>query len=120
MIISAANVLVRIKRIDTSQPITKIREKLDAVRRFSLWVGPVIGFAWWLIWIPVVVAAGFDQVLRPNSLSPSLIVGVIGIAVSFGLYAMAMKSEHWRQKIGGRSVTNAERELTEIEQTNIR
>lgn len=119
LIISAANVLVRIKRIDTAKPITEIREKLDAVRRFSLWVGPVIGFAWWLIWIPVVVAAGFDQVLHPNSLSPSLIVGMIGIVVSFGLYAMAMKSEHWRQKIGGRSVTNAERELTEIEQTNI-
>ncbi|WP_338020180.1 serine/threonine-protein kinase [Rhodopirellula sp. P2] len=120
LIISAANVLVRVKRIDTSQPITDIRERLNGVRNFSLRVGPIIGFAWWLIWIPVVVAAGFDPVLHPNSLYPSLIVGVIGLAVSCGLYAMAMKSEHWRQKLGGRSVTNAQRELTEIEQANIR
>lgn len=120
LIIAAANVLVRIKRVDTSQPINEIRERLNAVRSFSLRVGPIIGIAWWLIWIPVVVAAGFDSILHPNSLYPSLIVGVIGLVVSCGLYAMAMKSEPWRQKLGGRSVTNAERELTEIEQTNIR
>lgn len=119
LIISAVNVLVRIKRIDTSQSILQVREKLDAVQSFSLRVGPIIGFAWWLIWIPVVVAIGFDPVLHPNSLYPALIVGLIGILVSCSLYGIAMKSDHWRQKVGGRSVATANRVLDEIEQAKI-
>ena len=71
------------------------------------------------------MAIGFDPVLHPNSLIPSLIVGVVGIAASLCLYRHALRSEQtgakaWRTRLAGKSLSAAETALDEIEKAAIR
>jgi serine/threonine-protein kinase len=125
VIAAGAAVCTRINRIDYSEPVDQIRSKLDAVRNVYLKVGAVIGFPWWLMWIPATVAIGFDAVLHPNSLFPSLGVGVIGMVVSYWLYVRVQRSgkpsaETWRKRFAGDSIANAYVVLDEIEQARIR
>ena len=124
LIVAAAAVCTRINRIDYSKPIDQIRSRLDAVKNTYLQVGGLIGFPWWLMWLPATVALGFDGVLYPNSLIPSLVVGVIGMLVSYWLYLRVQRSEKpsaetWRKRFAGTSIANADRVLNEIEQAQI-
>ena len=68
VISQALLVCTRIRRIDYSKSVVDIRSKLDSLRSGYLRAGIIIGFVWWLMWIPVAVAIGFDAVLHPNSL----------------------------------------------------
>ncbi len=125
VISQAALVCTRISRIDYSKPIDMVRSKLESVRSGYLRAGVIIGFVWWLMWIPVSVAVGFDAVLHPNSLIPSLIVGVVGLFVSLWLYWRALRSanpssESWRRKLSGESIAAAYLALDEIESAQIR
>jgi eukaryotic-like serine/threonine-protein kinase len=122
---SAAAVCTRIKRIDYSKPVDNIRSALDSVQYVYLSVGPIIGSAWWLMWIPFCVAIGFDAVLHPNCLYVSLFVGVIGILVSVWLFRRVLKSDKtsarsWRRKLSGESIAAAYLALEEIESAQIR
>ena len=105
--------------------VWQVRHRLDLVKNAYLKLGGVIGFPWWLMWIPVSVAIGFDAVLHPHSLIPSLIVGITGLVVSFWLFARMQTSddknaEAWRRKPAGDSLFNAYLALKEIEQARIR
>ncbi len=66
VISQALLVCTRIRRIDYSKSVVDIRSKLDSLRSGYLRAGVIIGFVWWLMWIPVVVALGFDAVLHPQ------------------------------------------------------
>lgn len=125
VIAAGAAVCTRINRIDYSEPVDQIRSKLDAVKNIYLSVGGLIGFPWWLMWIPATVAIGIDVVLHPHSLIPSLVIGVIGLAVSYWLYMRVQRSdsptaETWRKRFAGESIANAYLILNEIEQAQIR
>ncbi|MFK8114039.1 MAG: serine/threonine protein kinase, partial [Rubripirellula sp.] len=125
VIASAAAVCTRIKRIDYSNPVVDIRDKLGRLQALYLRVGPGLGLPWWLLWIPACVAIGFDAVLHPSSLVVSLIVGVVGLAVSLWLYWLAVRpgtasSESRRQKLSGGSISAAYLALEEIENAQIR
>lgn len=118
-------VCTRIRRIDYSESIADIRSKLDSLRSGYLRAGVIIGFVWWLMWIPVAVAVGFDYVLNPNSLIVSLIVGIMGFAVSLWLYWRALRvgnpsAEAWRRKLSGQSIAAAYLALDEIKNAQIR
>ncbi|MFN3192351.1 MAG: serine/threonine-protein kinase [Aureliella sp.] len=120
----AAAVCTRINRIDYSRPVTEIRSRLDDVRRVYLGVGSMVGFPWWLMWIPATVAIGFDAVLLPASLWVSLGVGVVGLAISLWLYLRLLWSEaesarKWQRGFEGESISNAFIALGEIEAANI-
>ena len=124
LIATGIGVCVRIKRLDTSRPVPEVRGGLDSLRWFYLRVGPLIGFPWWLMWIPLAVAAGFDVVLHPNSLVPGLVVGVIGLAVSAWLYGRLMlaegpKAEARRRGMAGSSIAAADVALREIEESGV-
>ncbi len=121
----AASVCTRIKRIDYSQPVDQVRMRLNNVKDTYLRVSPAIGLPWWLMWIPLAVAMGFDIVLHPNSLIPSLIIGVIGLVVSLWLYLRVQRpdnasAEKWRTSFAGGSIAAANQALQEIEQAQIR
>ncbi len=125
VIAQALLVCTRIKRMDYSKSVEEIRGKLDSVRAGYLRAGVLIGFIWWLMWIPVVVAIGIDEVLHPRSLIVSLVVGSIGFAVSVWLYWRALRSgnasaESWRRKLSGESISSAYVALDEIEDAQIR
>jgi serine/threonine-protein kinase len=125
VIAQAALVCTRIRRIDYSKPVEEIRHKLDSVRSGYLQAGVIIGFIWWLMWIPVFVAIGFDAVvIHRNSLVPSLVIGVVGLVVSVWLYWRLLKSstpssESWKRKLAGESLAAAYLALEEIENANI-
>ena len=125
VISQAVLVLTRVKRIDYSKPIANIRSSLDHVRSAYLRAGVLIGFIWWLMWIPVCVAIGFDAVvIYRNSLVPSLVVGVVGFVVSVWLYWKVLQStnesaEAWRTKLAGESIAAAYQTLDEIENAKI-
>ena len=121
----AANVCTKIRKIDYSKPVDEIRSRLSILRTAYLRVSPFIGFIWWLMWIPVAVALGFDIILHPNSLVPSLIVGVVGLAVSIWLYIRVVwginsSTEAWKKRLAGGSLASADLALQEIEKTQIR
>ncbi|TWT98052.1 Serine/threonine-protein kinase PknB [Botrimarina colliarenosi] len=125
VISQALLVCTRIRRIDYSKSVVDISDKLDSLRSGYLRAGVIIGFIWWLMWIPVAVALGFDVVLHPNSLYPSLIIGIIGFGVSLGLYWRALRSgnpsaESWRRKLSGGSIATAYLALDEIKSAQIR
>lgn len=122
---TSANVCAKIKRIDYSRPVDEVRSKLGTVRTAYLRNGYVIGFPWWLMWIPVTVALGIDAVLQPNSLIVSLLIGVVGLAVSVFLTEKLLSSrnesaEKWRMQFSGSSIRAAFRSLDEIEEARIR
>ncbi|QDS98771.1 serine/threonine protein kinase [Adhaeretor mobilis] len=125
VIISAIAVCVRIKQVDYSQPVDEIRNKLDHVRSLRISLGPILGFAWWLLWIPIAVAVGFDAVvLHRNSLLPSLVIGIVGLAVSLWLYWGALRSGNpsapsWRRKLSGGSLAATYLAIDEIENAQI-
>lgn len=124
MISQSALVCTRIKRIDYSKSIVEIRGKLDSLRSGYLRAGIIIGFVWWLMWIPVSVAVGFDAVLLPYCLIPSLVIGIVGFGVSVWLYWRLLRSantlaESWRRKLSGESISAAYLALDEIESAQI-
>lgn len=124
LIAQALLICTRVRRIDFSRPIHEIRSKLESLRSGYLRSGPIVGYAWWLMWIPVAVSIGFDQVLHPNALYLSLGVGVVGLAVSLWLHWLALrpgnqKAGDWRTKMSGESIAAAYRTLDEIEKAQI-
>ena len=121
---TAAHVCTRIKRIDYSRPVSEIRDGLSIVRTAYLRCGLAIGYPWWLMWIPVGVAVGFDDVLHPYSLIPSVVVGGIGLVVSVWLTLRVQRpdnptAEAWRKRLAGSSLAAADLALREIEQAHI-
>lgn len=125
VISQSALVFTRLKRIDYSKPVDSIRSKLDSMRDAYLRAAVIIGFVWWLMWIPVSVAIGFDVVMHPNSLFPSLVIGVIGLIVSAWLFRRVLKSKAGsaniqKLKLSGESIKSAYLALDEIEGAKIR
>jgi len=125
VISQAVLVCTRIRRIDYSKSVVDVRSKLDSLRSGYLRAGVMIGFVWWLMWIPVAVAVGFDGVLHPNSLILALVVGIVGFVASLWLYWLVLGSgntstESWRRKLSGESIAAAFLALDEIENAQIR
>lgn len=123
-IAQSANLLTRVLRIDYTESVVEIREKLERVRAGYMRAGVVIGFSWWLMWIPLAVAVGIDAVLYPGSLYVSLIVGVVGFVASVFLYNRSINSERaseqkWSRQYCGASLSNASLLLKEIEHAGI-
>ncbi|PQO42675.1 serine/threonine protein kinase [Blastopirellula marina] len=124
VIAQSAIVCTHIRRVDYSKSVADIRGKLDRLQARYLRAGVIIGFVWWLMWIPVAVAAGFDIVLHPNCLIPSLGIGIVGFVVSCVLYWLALRpsnpsADTWRTQLSGKSITAAYLALGEMEQAKI-
>ena len=124
VIAAAAHVLTRIGRIDYSKPVQQVREMLDHVRKAYLMTGPVVGFPWWLMWIPVCVAIGFDAVMYPGCLWVSLAIGIPGLAISLWLYLRVLNSKEasaqkWQKSFIGEGLSRAYMTLGEIERARI-
>lgn len=119
-----AHVWTRISRMDYSKPIREIRGMLERVRKAYLLGGPLIGFPWWIMWLPMAVALGFDIVMHPFCLWPSLAIGIPGLAISIWLHwRFVVKNKNvdtiWQKQFVGSSISNAYRMLVEIEQAKI-
>lgn len=124
MIGASAHVLTRMRLVDYSNPVREVRVMLDRVRQAYLLVGPLIGFPWWLMWIPVSVAIGFDAVLYPRCLWPSLAIGISGVAISLWFYLSILNSrktsaKKWQKSFIGASLSKSQMMLDEIERAGV-
>ena len=124
VILVSAHILTRTRRIDYSKTVHEVRGQLDKVRQAYLRLSPHVGFPWWLMWLPVAVCLGFDEVMHPFSLFPSIAVGMIGMAISYWLYVRVQRpnrpaADQWRTRLAGKSIGNAYRALREMDQAQI-
>jgi serine/threonine-protein kinase len=124
MIGFAANVCTKIKRIDFSKPTVEIRKQISVVRSSYLRQAHVVGFPWWVMWIPAAVCLGFDVVMQPNCLWPSLIAGCLGWFLFVLLHFQVNKSTSdraiaLRRQLSGHSISSALAALDQIEDANI-
>ena len=74
--------------------------------------------------VPVAVSLGFEQVLHPYALYPSLAVGIVGFSVSAWLNWLALRpanpnADQWRTKMSGESLAAAYLTLDEIEKARV-
>ncbi len=118
------NVCTRIRRMDYAKPVRQVRKMLDQVRKAYLLGGPLVGFPWWLMWLPASVAIGFDEVLNPYCLWLSLAVGIPGFAISLWLHRRIVRSNEtsggtWQKGLIGESLSRAYMSLEEIESAQI-
>lgn len=125
MILAAGLIGARIKRLDCSQSVEQIRDKLDTIRTAYLRFGAFLGLAWWLLWIPLAVAVGFDIVADPKSLGISVGIGAVGFVLSAVVYLRFLRSEkpsaaRRRGILAGESLRTAYLALDEIARSEIR
>lgn len=121
---AGAHVWTRIGRVNYSAPITQVRAMLDRVRKAYLLGGPLVGFPWWLMWLPLFVAIGFDAVMYPYCFWISLAIGIPGFAVCLWLHWRFVVSNDnveskWQKHFVGESLSKAYRTLDEIERARI-
>ena len=120
---AGAHVCTRIGRMDYSKPVGQVRKMLDNVRKAYLLSGPLVGFPWWVMWIPVAVACGLDSVMHPYCLWVSLAVGIPGWIISMWLYLRFVRSRteeaKWQKNLIGESLSQAYMSLGEIERAQI-
>jgi len=124
-ILAAGITCSQIKSIDYSQPVETIRLGLDKIRFGYLRFGASLGFAWWLLWIPLAVSLGFDAIALGPACWGSVLIGVVGIIVSAFFYLRLLSSEgqsanKCKEVLAGESLRDAYRALAEIEATEIR
>lgn len=124
MILAAGVVCMRIKRLDYSKSVQEIGDGLEGIRSAYLRFGILLGFAWWLLWMPLVVAVGFDAVVFPPALWISATIGVVGLVVSLIFCTRFLKSENqvaerWKTTLGGESLRAAKLALQEIDAAEI-
>lgn len=123
VIAAGAHVCTRIGRMDYSKPVGQVRKMLDNVRKAYLLSGPLVGFPWWVMWIPVAVACGLDIVMHPYCLWVSLAVGIPGWIISMWLYLRFVRSRteesKWQKNLIGESLSQAYMALREIERAQI-
>ena len=120
-IVQAGMVCGGIKGVDYSRPVSEIRDSIEKVRSRYLRTGVLMGFAWWLMWLPVCAALGIDMVvLHAPTRNISLLTGAIGLVVSLWWYRRALRSgDGWRHRLSGESIAAALRGLDEIESASI-
>jgi serine/threonine-protein kinase len=126
-IIAAGMTLGKIRSIDYAAPVLSIQKQLASVRRIYVGSGIVVGYAWWLLWIPfaVVVFAylGVDiYTTAPGFVWISVAVGIAGLLVMWGFHRWASNPrrgafrQRYAESLSGGSVRRAQRVLDEIAQ----
>lgn len=116
-----ANTVSKIRGLDYAAPLANAKEQLSRVRSRYLISGSMLGLAWWLLWVPAAIAMGFDQLLWPQVLWPSLIVGIVGLAVCFSVAGWlarpkAKNRKKWLDAISGKSLIKARQALEELDE----
>ena len=120
----AAHVLTRLGRMDYSKSVSEVRQMLERVRKAYLLGGQIVGFPWWIMWLPATVAIGIDAVMYPYSFWPSLAVGLVGWSISAWIFnrhihAKESSDARWQKAIIGLSLSRAYMMLGEIERAQI-
>ena len=126
-IITAGMTLGKIRSIDYSAPVLSIQRQVASVRRVYVGSGIVVGYSWWLMWIPFAVVAfdylGVDIVtVAPGFVFTSVAIGIIGLLAMWGLHRWGSSprsgkfGQRYVESLSGGSLKRAQRVLDEIAQ----
>lgn len=126
-IIAAGMTLGKIRGIDYAAPVLSIQKQLASVRRTYVGSGIVVGYAWWLLWIPFAVVV-FDYLgvdiytTAPGFVWISVAIGIVGLLAMWGFHRWASNPhrgafrQRYLESLSGGSVRRAQRVLDEIAQ----
>lgn len=98
-IIASSVMLQQLGRIDYTAPVLGIQQQLARLRRVYVIGGMTVGLAWWLLWIPLVMAffywlVGIDihQYMKPM-IYGGLSFGVLGLLATWWFHRWAQRPE---------------------------
>lgn len=127
LIINGIHVVLRLREIDYSAPVTTLQRRVARLERSYVLSGWILGLPWWLLWIPVglvvITLAGIDlSRVPPESWLPANIVfGLVGMALTVVGYRWARRSsrprvrERLARMVSGASIDRAKRLLADVE-----
>lgn len=126
-IIAAGMTLGKIRSIDYAAPVLSIQKQLASVRRTYVGSGVVVGYSWWLMWIPfAVVVFGFLGVdiytVAPGFVWISAAIGIAGLLAMWAFHRWASNprrgpfGQRYAESLSGGSLRRAQRVLDEITQ----
>jgi serine/threonine-protein kinase len=126
-IIAAGFTLGRIRTIDYAAPVLSIQKQLASVRRAYVGSGIVVGYSWWLLWIPFAVVVfyflGVDIVtVAPGFVLLSTAIGIVGLLAMGCFHSWASRShrgkfaQRYTESLSGGSLRRAQRALDEAKQ----
>ncbi len=126
-IITAGLTLGKIRSIDYAAPVLSIQKQLASVRRIYVGSGVVVGYSWWLMWIPfAVVVFGFLGVdistVAPGFVPISAAIGIAGLLAMWAFHRWASNprrgpfGQRYAESLSGGSLRRAQRVLDEITQ----
>lgn len=126
-VIAAGMTLGKIRSIDYAAPVLSIQKQLASVRRTYVYSGVVVGYSWWLLWIPFAVVV-FDYLgvdiytTAPGFVWISVAVGIAGLLAMWAFHRWASSSrrgafrQRYAESLSGGSVRRAQHVLDEIAQ----
>ncbi len=123
--IAAGSTLARIRSIDYAAPVLAIQARLVALRRWYVGWSRFVGLAWWLLWIPLVIALSRPEPapLEPSQaawLVGSALFGVVGLLVTWAVHrwlrdpARAELERRLDDGAAGRSLLRAQAEIESL------
>lgn len=116
-----------VSRIDYGAPVLEIQKQLAKLRRFYVGSGAAVGLAWWVLWVPFVMAlSGLDGTADAGAWRQpwvywSLGFGVAGLLATLWFHRWARSPERPRlarmmeESVTGGSLLRARARLEEIE-----
>lgn len=127
LIINGIYVVMRLREIDYSAPVTTLQKRIARLERSYVLSGWILGLPWWLLWIPVslvlLTLAGIDlSRVPPGSWLPAnIVIGLAGMVLTVVVYRWARRSsrpgvrERLERMVSGASIDRAKRLLVDVE-----
>lgn len=127
LIVNGARVLLRLKEIDYSAPVTLVQKRVARLEHSYVVSGWILGLPWWLLWIPVaimlltIIGVDLSRVPVGNWLPANIFVGVVGMILTVIGFRWASRSSRpglkarMERMVRGASIENARRVLNDIE-----
>lgn len=125
VIVAGARTVTLLDGLDHTVPVVQLQRRLADVQRWYDLSGLVIGMAWWLLWLPIVMMlaghAGVDVLARaPRAIGGWVAACLAGLAVSLWVVLSRHAGRPWLRRVvdemaEGPSLRRARRLLDEVE-----
>lgn len=127
LIINGIHVMLRLKEIDYSAPVTTLQKRVGRLERSYVLSGWILGLPWWLLWIPValmlltLVGIDVSGVPAANWLPANIIIGIIGMVLTVVGFHWARRSSrpgvraNVERMVSGASIDKAKHLMADIE-----
>ncbi len=125
LVLAGARTLRLIRELDNGTPVVQLQRRLAGIQRWYDVSGLVIGMAWWLLWLPIVMMlaghAGVDVLARaPRPIAGWVAACLVGLALSLWVVLSRHAGRPWLRRVvddmaEGPSLRRARRLLDEVD-----